>query len=182
MNTWINEYQQNWPNKHKVIPKKPTNQPKKANKQKQTNKQKKQPFSGFIKVNSKKARLFMEIFFPRTLSLNDFTLGFYTFILILFFISAKERSQLSHGSVLGRKWLIFVKRSKKCCVPFIKGLSLPTWHLELVGIRFPNNPHFESGTNYMHHAEVNHPQLPLWWAGGLKSCCSFPLSFSIRAF
>lgn len=61
---WLHEYQQNWSNKHKIIPKKPTNKPnKKANKQKQTTR-KKQPFNGFIKLNSKKVKIFMEAFFP----------------------------------------------------------------------------------------------------------------------
>lgn len=69
----------------------------------------------------------METLFCRTLSLNYLLFGLILFILILFFISAKQRSQLSDGNILGRKWLMSVKRSKKFCVPFIKGNSLPTW-------------------------------------------------------
>lgn len=98
-------------------------------KRKKTKPIKKQPFNGLIKFNSKKVRIFMEtfFFFPELCPWIILLLGFVLLILILFFISAKQRSQLSHGNVLGRKWLMSMKRGKKCCVPSIKGNFLPTW-------------------------------------------------------
>lgn len=74
-----------------------TNQLKKTT-SKQT---KKQPFNGFIKLNSKKVRIFMETFSSRTLSLNYSTLRVCTLHFnLIFHICKAEKSAKSGKEVV----------------------------------------------------------------------------------